>query len=444
MDGLKPSQRKILYGAYLRGLDKDEIKVAQLAGVVSDKAAYHHGEASLMGAIIGLAQDFVGSNNINILEPLGQFGSRSLGGKDAASPRYIFTKIPTISSLIFKKVDSPILITQEEDGMAIEPEYYAPIIPMVLVNGASGIGTGFSTDIPCYNPIDLINNIISMIEKNEYTDIYPYWRGFTGTVEQINDVTYESKGVYSIKKNKLIITELPIGTWTQNYKEYLEKLYEGEQAKKGKDKTFIDYKEYHTDTTVHFELEFTDGFIETVKDIHKAYHLTSRISTNNMHLYSPEGKLTKYQTVRDIFEEYYKKRLELYDKRREYQLDELQKELTLISNKVKFILMVVNEELEVYKRKKADIEKDLEKNKFPRLGSNSSYDYLLSMPIYQLTFEKIEELKKQETQKQAEYDLLESMKATDIWKNDLEELKTAINNDQTVKTKKVLAKNTKK
>ncbi len=448
MDGLKPSQRKILYGAILRGLDKDEIKVAQLAGFVSDKAAYHHGEASLMGAIIGLAQDYVGSNNINILEPLGQFGSRHLNGRDAASPRYIFTKIPTISSMIFKKVDNNILNNQKEDGMDIEPEYYAPIIPMILVNGATGIGTGFSTDIPCYNPMEIVDNLINMIEENEYHEMEPYWRGFTGKVEKVNDTTYETTGVYSIKKNKLLITELPIGNCTQNYKEFLEKMYELEQTKKSKDdKNFVGYKEYHTDSTVSFELEFVNGYLETVKDINKTFHLTSRVSINNMHLYSTEGKLTKYTTVRDIFDEYYTHRNELYAKRREYQLNELKNELDIISNKVRFILMVVNDELIVNKRKKIDLEKDLAENDFPKLGSNShsvSYDYLLGMAIYQLTHEKIEELKKQKDIKEAEYNKLNKMKPHDIWKDELIELKEALEkyinssnkSEKTIKTEK--------
>jgi DNA topoisomerase-2 len=265
-----------------------------------------------------------------------------------------------------------------------------------------------------------------MIEKNEYQDMHPYWRGFTGKVEKINNTTYETTGVYSIKKNKLLITELPIGNCTQNYKEFLEKMYELEQAKKNKDeKNFVGYKEYHTDTTVSFELEFVNGYIDDVKDINKTFHLTSRVSINNMHLYSTEGKLTKYITIRDIFDEYYSHRHELYAKRREYQLDELKKELDIISNKVRFILMVVNDELVVNKRKKGELEDDLEENDFPKLGNNS-YDYLLGMPIYQLTYEKIEELKKQEKNKQAEYNNLYKMKPHDIWKTELIELKEAL------------------
>jgi DNA topoisomerase-2 len=310
--------------------------------------------------------------------------------------------------------------------MPIEPEYYAPIIPMILINGATGIGTGFSTDIPCFNPIEIIDNIINLIEGKSIKMMHPYWRGFTGKVEKVGDNTYETTGIYSIKKNKLLITELPIGVWTQNYKEFLEKLYETEQTKKNKDeKNFVGYKEYHTDTTVSFELEFVNGYIENVKDVTKTFHLTSKVSINNMHLYSTEGKLTKYLTISDILEEYYSHRHELYAKRRNYQLDELKKELDIISNKVRFILMVVNEELIVNKRKKAELEDDLEENNFNKI--NKSYDYLLGMPIYQLTHEKIEELKKLEKNKQIEYDTLYKMKPHDIWRNELIELKEALN-----------------
>ena len=266
--------------------------------------------------------------------------------------------------------------------------------------------------------------------------MHPYWRGFTGKVESIGNNTYETTGIYSIHKNKLLITELPVGNCTQNYKEFLEKLYELEQAKKGKDdKNFINYKEHHTDTKVSFELEFANGYLETIKDINKQFHLTSKISINNMHLYSTKGKLTKYNTIRDIFEEYYTHRLELYAKRREFQLNELKDELDMISNKARFILMVVNEELIINKRKRGEIEDDLEENDFKKI--NNTYDYLLNMPIYQLTFEKIEELKKQKDIKETEYNKLNKMKPHDIWKNELVELKNMLNtlNDHKEETK---------
>ena len=166
-DGLKPSQRKILYCCFKRNLTK-EIKVAQLSGYVSENGAYHHGEASLQGAIIGMAQNFVGSNNINLLHPEGQFGSRGMGGKDSAAPRYIFTYLESLTHVLFNKLDNQLYDYNTDDGEKIEPKYYLPIIPMVLVNGSEGIGTGWSSFIPQFNPTDIIKNIHKIIQYLYY------------------------------------------------------------------------------------------------------------------------------------------------------------------------------------------------------------------------------------------------------------------------------------
>ena len=425
IDGMKPSHRKILYGSFLRRLDRDEVKVAQLAGFVSDKAAYHHGETSLVGAIVGMAQTFIGSNNINLLEPNGQFGTRLLGGKDAAAGRYIWTKLTNTCLKIFNKMDIPVLNTQHEDEEVIEPEYYAPIIPMILVNGTEGIGTGFSTYIPSFNPVDIINNLFNIMDGKKFKEMKPYWKTFTGTVKKIDKKNFEVSGVYSIKKNHLIITELPVGTWTQSYKDFLEKMYETEMAKTKEERVFIGYKEHHTDTTVHFDLEFVPDYIETVVNIMKDYHLVSKISLNNMTLYSTDRSIKKYDSAQEIMLEYYTTRLSLYEKRKQHILDTLKNELDIISNIVRFILMVVENVLLINNRKKVDIEKDLELNKFPRLSKNSdtvSYDYLLSMTIYQLTFERIEKLKKEMDEKQMEYNVLKEITPIDMWKNELNEL----------------------
>jgi DNA topoisomerase-2 len=433
IDGFKPSQRKILYGAALRGLDKDEVKVAQLAGFVSDKAAYHHGEASLMGAIIGMAQDFVGSNNINVLKPNGQFGTRLKGGKDAASSRYIWTMFEALTSKIFMEVDNPILNKQDDDGLPIEPETYAPIIPMILVNGTKGIGTGFSTTIPPYNPLEIIKNIKNKINKKKYEIMHPWFQGFEGIVKNKDNTTYEIYGRYEVRGNKLIVSELPIGEWSSDYKEHLEGLLQEDDKKdpKKKDKKekkknpFLSYIDNNSDKKVHFELEFEPDYLYNAKDIETTYHLVKRFSINNMHLYNANGAIQKYETIEDIMEDYYKVRLELYQKRKDYLLNELENQLKMISWKVKFILMIVEKKLEINNKKKSEIESQLEKQKFTKI--DNSYNYLLSMPIYNLTNEKIEELKKQEKEKQTEFDTLIEKTPEKLWTTDLEILELAYN-----------------
>ena len=220
IDGLKTSQRKILYSCFKRKL-YSEIRVAQLSGYVSEHAAYHHGEASLQGAIIGMAQDFVGSNNINLLMPNGQFGTRIMGGNDAASSRYIHTEINPITDLIFRKDDLPLLKYLDDDGLAVEPEYYVPIIPMVLVNGMVGIGTGWSTSIPQYNPVEIIKNIKRKNTIGTYKEMSPFYKGFKGNIIKISDKNYITKGIYELNDTELVITELPIGEWTDKYIHFL-------------------------------------------------------------------------------------------------------------------------------------------------------------------------------------------------------------------------------
>ena len=304
------------------------------------------------------------------------------------------------------------------------------------VNGANGIGTGFSTDVPSYNPSDIIDNIFNIIDGKKFKEMRPYWKNFKGMVKKIDKKSFEVFGVYSIKKDKLVITELPVGTWTQNYKDFLEKYYETEMAKPKEERVFVGFKEFHTDTLVHFELEFVPDHIETVASINKDFKLVSKVSLGNMHLYSVDGSIKKYESPLEIMNEYYSERLSIYEKRKDYELNILKNIIEVLSNKVRFILMVVEEEIIVNKRKKSEIEVDLVTHEFPKLSnkgeeddstststSTTSYNYLLNMPIYQLTFEKIEELKQKMDEKQNEYNTLDKILPVDIWRSELNSLK---------------------
>ena len=193
VDGFKPGQRKVLFACFKRNLQK-EIKVAQLAGSVAELSAYHHGEASLMSTIINLAQNFVGSNNLNLLMPIGQFGTRLHGGKDAASPRYIFTNLNSLTRLLFNPKDDPLLDYINDDGQRVEPEFYCPILPTVLVNGAEGIGTGYSSKLPNYNVKDIIDNLKRLIRKEEPMRMKPYYKNFRGTIDRLDDYRYVVNG----------------------------------------------------------------------------------------------------------------------------------------------------------------------------------------------------------------------------------------------------------
>ena len=338
-DGLKPSLRKVLYSAMKRNLKK-EIKVAQFAGYVSENAAYHHGEKSLNECIIGMAQNFVGSNNIELLVPNGQFGSRLLGGKDAAAPRYIFTKMNDITSLIYHPDDAPLMKYNEDDGYKIEPEFYVPILPMILVNGTKGIGTGFSTNIPSHNPLDIIENLENMMEGKEIKMMKPWFRGFEGdvTFKKVNEFGYDvysNKGKYvKLSDTKIQITELPIGTWTEKYKEDLEKLVYDKTAeeKYKKKQCLVNIENNSTETKVNFTLTFKPTELNDLiskNKLEKILKLSDETNSSysNMYLYNQKGILTKYDSAEKILKEFYLIRYAYYIKRKEYNLRKLKREL---------------------------------------------------------------------------------------------------------------------
>ncbi|CAM6032214.1 unnamed protein product, partial [Sphagnum compactum] len=338
MDGLKPGQRKVIFTCFKRN-DKREVKVAQLAGSVGEQSAYHHGEVSLMSTIINLAQNFVGSNNINLLQPIGQFGTRLQGGKDAASPRYIFTMLSPLARKLFPTLDDPLLNSLYDDNLKIEPEYYAPIIPMVLVNGAEGIGTGWSTKIPNYNPREIVENIRRLIRGEEVQPMKPWFKGFFGSIVQIDTQRFVVNGEIALLDSKSFeITELPIRCWTQSYKEsVLELLLHGNE----KNQSLInDYKEYHTEATVRFVVTLPEeNLVKSLNTgIHKTFKLQSSLSTTSMVLFDSNGCLRRYETSEDILKEFFEVRLQFYIKRKAYYEGMLEAEALKLENQARFIL----------------------------------------------------------------------------------------------------------
>ena len=315
VDGFKPGQRKIIFSCFKRNL-KSEIKVAQLAGYVSEHSAYHHGEQSLCTTVVGMAQNFVGSNNLNLLEPVGQFGTRLQGGKDAASARYIFTNLTKLARTVFHPHDDPILKYLNDDGQSIEPEWYLPVVPMLLVNGGEGIGTGWSTAIPNYNPRDLVANLERLMDGKEMEPMHPWYRGFTGAIEQESANRYRISGtITQVDSTTIEITELPLRSWTQTYKEQLEGWVTGTD----KSPAWIkDYKEYHTDSKVHFVIHLTEENMKLAlkEGLDSRFKMSTTITTSNLVCHDLEGRIKKYNAVNEIIQDFYELRLKYYHKRK--------------------------------------------------------------------------------------------------------------------------------
>ena len=431
IDGLKISQRKVLYAAFKRRLTS-EIKVAQFSGYVSEHSAYHHGEQSLNGTIVNLAQNFVGSNNINIFDPLGQFGTRLQGGSDSASERYIFTKLNTITRYIYRSEDDDVMKYLMDDGMSVEPIWYAPIIPMILVNGSMGIGTGFSTDIPPFSPEDVIKYIKYKLEPDKYTTqptISMYYRGFMGNIEKITDDKYIIRGVYTITGNIVHVTELPIGMWTDNYKEHLEKLIQGDDKKKGA--TVKEYTDMSTDVAIDIKISLHKGVVDdyckkvdenNVSGLEKLLKLTTTKTITNMHAFDENERLVKYNSPEDIVDSYIPVRLGVYEERKKAMLASMNSELVRLSNKARFITAILDDAIDLRRKSSKQIYELLNKMKYDVISNDTTYAYLVKMPMDSLTSENVEKLLRSKENLHTEITKLEGRKCNDIWISELDEL----------------------
>jgi DNA topoisomerase-2 len=458
MDGLKISLRKILYSAFKKNLTT-EIKVAQFSGYVSEHSGYHHGEASLNAAIIGMAQNFIGSNNINLLMPNGQFGTRRTG-QDHASERYIYTQLNKITRSIFPKEDDAILKYLDDDGLIVEPIFYAPIIPMILINGSKGIGTGFSTDIMCYNPIQIIDYLKDKLEQEIAMDLEiemelnsekktepiqtqmqkstaeftPYYEGFQGTIEKIATGKFLFKGKYTkIATDKIHITELPVGFWTEDFKEHLETLTDTVD-KTGKKIVPVvkDYNDMSKDTNIDFTITLTKGKLEELETmecdhgcngLEKTFKLYSTSSNTNMHLFDAHDTLKKYDDVEEIIDDYYDVRLALYQTRKTHMIALLEQELLVLKNKTNYIRENLEETIDLRKKKKEEVIEMLSNKGYAIVDEDGEYKYLTKMPMDSVTEENADKLFREYSVKCVELETIRNKTIMEMWSEELEVLR---------------------
>jgi DNA topoisomerase-2 len=442
MDGLKISLRKILYSAFKKNLTT-EIKVAQFSGYVSEHSGYHHGEASLNAAIVGMAQNYVGSNNINLLMPNGQFGTRLQGGKDSASERYIFTQLSKITRILFPDADDKILSYLNDDGLLVEPIYYAPIIPMVLVNGSKGIGTGFSTDIMCYNPSQIIqyikNKLTSTTTEIGVTEFTPYYEGFKGTIQKISEEgKYLFKGKYEkLGSDKIRVTELPVGYWTDDFKEYLETLTETvDKTGKKINPVVKEYDDMSKDTTVDFIVTLHKGKLAELEAVQlengcngleKQFKLFTTNNSSNMHLFDAHDKLKKYEKVQEIIDDYFVTRIELYQKRKEYLIGALTQDLMLLSNKSRYITELLEGSIDLRRKKKEEVIQMLKDKKYNTINEDEDYKYLVKLPMDSVTEENVARLNKEHADKVAELEYVKTTTTSQMWLKELDVLEKEYN-----------------
>ena len=295
-----------------------------------------------------------------------------------------------------------------DEGAKVEPKYYLPIIPTILVNGCkAGIGTGWSTSIPSYNPKDLINYIISYLNDSDLPSFDPWYKGFNGTIKKTNKFTYESEGIYTRNDKKITITELPIMTWTDKYKEFLETLLENKKIK--------GFKNYSSPNKVHFEI--VEGDMKLCKTNLK---LVSTISTSNMVLFTDNNKLQKFKTIYDILDCFITKRYGLYVKRKEFMINNLEKELTKLKTTYSFISLVVNDKIVIFKNSYDNIINQLNKYDFKLV--DGSYEYLLSINISKFSESELVKLENNIKDVKKELEIVRNTSENDMWISELKEL----------------------
>jgi DNA topoisomerase-2 len=412
IDGFKPSQRKVIHVAnqiWKTGNEK-VLKIFQLSGKVASDVFYHHGDASLNSAIINMAQKF--KNNAPLLEEDGQFGS--LRSPQAGAPRYIGTKLSDNFRLMYKDFD--LLNYKEEEGEKIEPEFFLPIIPTVLINGSSGIAVGFATNILNRDVKSVTDSCIKILTGKKIEEIAPSLREFTGDFVQDteNHKRWIIRGkIERLNTSTVKITELPPSMTFEKYEDLLDKLCDS--------KEIVSYDDNCKDS-IEYIIKFTRADLEKHNDekLIKMFKL-EEASTEIFSTLDENGKLLIFEKTSEIIEYFVAFRLSYYHKRKEFMLAKMNHDLKILSNRGRFIKAILDEKLKINNVSKALIIEGIIEMKLDKI--DDSYDYLLRMPIYSLTKELFEKLKEDFTTKKGEIKKLEETDPKDMYLDDLNDLK---------------------
>ena len=422
IDGLKLSQRKLIYAAFKRCYNS-WLKTDTMCAQTQIDTNYIHGAANLETVIDNLAANYVGSNNYALLTGnSGGFGCRI--SPRASAGRYTRVMLSEISKKLFLDIDNNVLEKQYFEGQYIEPKFLVPVFPVMFLNGSNGMSTGFSNELQPRNPNEIIEYIkkkISGIEKPRM-QLLPWFRGHLGKVEFNKELNRnESFGV--ITKNNMTsytITELPIGIEYQKYVDYLDKLCEGG--------TICDYDDRCDPKTdkILFEIKTTRDFTRKHegRKLFEVLHLVKSLP-ETLCCIDENNRVREFTSIQEILDAYIEIRLKYYNLRKDYLLKTIKKSLEELSSKYLFVKAIVDKTIVVANKKKDDIVKQIEKQ--PKiLKQDGSYEYLLRMQIYNLTTEKLEELKCQIKSKKEEFDNIKKTSVEDMWTNDLHELKKVL------------------
>lgn len=426
VDGLKESTRKILFALKSRPAAAHHIRVAQMAAYVGQVSGYRHGEASLTGAIVGMGQSYVGCGHVQLVHAEGQFGTRIVGGRDSAAPRYIHCDISRVAGLMFPSEDEPLLQRNtDDDRKPVEACYYTPVLPLLLLNGSVGIGTGWSCNVPCFSPAAVAEAYKEKISgRPDALDALrsapPCYRGFKGSFARLDSGKWVSRGV-AIKHGKTVrVTEVPIGTWLSDYKVFLEQLCSGNKIGLRR------FESNYTDTAADYTLHFESAAAAAAVDVNSDLRLESDklLSVSNMHALDTLRGVRRYETPADIAEEHFQERRRAYEGRLVYQRDAARRELALAEAKEGFVLAVIERDIDIGLAPESLIAEFAAGRGWPEQGG--SYEYLSSLPIGSMTRERHERLSKEVERRRARLRELLDATVESVWTAEIDAVLAAL------------------
>jgi DNA topoisomerase-2 len=418
VDGFKEALRKCFHGARILKIPSGGISVANAAGEIASKTKYHHRATALEDTLIGMAADYAGTPNVNLFLPLGQFGTRFKHAAASAAYPLIALNAP-LEGLLYPTADAPVLVHAVDEGHPVEPKTYVPVVAMALVQGARGIATGWSTDVPQFHPLDVVEATRALLDERPLPALTPWYRGFTGPVVPDGEGQFTVSGVVEWHGDDLHVVEVPPFREVEAYKD--------DWIKAGLTEREIQVGERGTDEVVHFVLVgCTASRTETLRQL----GLVKRVGFHNMHLLDARGVLTKYAAPEEVLRAHAPVRMRTYERRLAHQVDACARDLAVTEAKMTFVTHVLDGTFVMRTFPNAhDAGEGCRALGLPEHPTDGGYHYLLSMSQVSLVADNVERFRRTAADARDELERLRALTPHHVWHQELTALEEALARD---------------
>lgn len=327
---------------------------------------------------------------------------------------------------IFRKEDDVVLTQQEFEGTIIEPRFFLPVVPMLLVNGSVGIGNGFAQKILPRNVDNIIAEIVYWLKHGKFQcDYIPlHYKGFAGMLNRVEksdkktgeiSVSWEIFGKFEKKpkmRTTIIITELPLGYDLASYLAELDEL-EADKVIRGYTDKAKDLDSFTIEVQVDLEFLAQEEYVQLDK-----LKLIKRV-TENFNSIDETNTIVEFQTEMEVLKAYCELRLNYYEERKQQQLIDMQDRIDMLTSRSMFVQAIVEDRINI-KQAKAALIKDLSDMMFKT--RDDSFSYMLNMPVHSLTATTITELLAEIDGLRDGYTELNNTSPKQLWVRDLKQL----------------------